>query len=570
MNKKTKNKFNRILNAKSEHESEVFMENMKIERKGFDLYCGLNAEMMTIDEELLNNPDTHGADAYFVNYFVNNEMIDDFPVIANTFYKHHPEALDDKDVNVNDILSTEQPIRFTIATYTMRNILHYASKEDIFAQKLIIFLYKTYYPKEYKVLKKFSSITSKDISWLCVNFNGNEYDNYTEFVSITLTMCRIMKIKIDAETSYMYHMINKLYEEYMDIKGNEEYPDPTKEDYETLGAELKNIFNVSAYSDISFKGLRKYEKFLTDICKLNGYDDDYMTKNIMDGQNGNYFHSLVDSLYVLKKRYPDKEWTKEELYIYCMIFALANKLLTQVAEVEEYVRLLLGDADEYDRESCRFDIQKLYDYCGVNVEKYPDCKDDEKRSENPVKNNETFEEDECFMNQILELREKLHKKEYDNHRLFELYNNAKKKLSEYESIEEKYRTEHDELIALREYVYNETEDDIRISEKTKQEYIDSIKDRRIIIVGGHDHWTRQMKSLFPEWKFVNYKSTTTIDSNIAINAEYVFFFSDFIKHNVYYKFINIVRDKQIPFGYISSSNIEKCIKQMAEEIISRI
>ena len=76
-----------------------------------------------------------------------------------------------------------------------------------------------------------------------------------------------------------------------------------------------------------------------------------------------------------------------------------------------------------------------------------------------------------------------------------------------------------------------------------------------------------MKEIFKNWTFVNFKSTSTIDDSILnSNTEYVFFFTDFIKHHVYYRFINMVREKNIPFGYIGTININKCIKQISDEI----
>lgn len=39
-----------------------------------------------------------------------------------------------------------------------------------------------------------------------------------------------------------------------------------------------------------------------------------------------------------------------------------------------------------------------------------------------------------------------------------------------------------------------------------------------------------------------------------------------LKHHVYNRFVNLVREKKIPFGYISTSNIDKGLKQMAEEL----
>ena len=115
-------------------------------------------------------------------------------------------------------------------------------------------------------------------------------------------------------------------------------------------------------------------------------------------------------------------------------------------------------------------------------------------------------------------------------------------------------------------MYNFTEEDIALTEKSRQDYIDQLKDKKVVIIGGHTNWIRQLRDLFPKWTFVNYKSTTTVDDSILAHSDYVFFFTDMLKHHVYYRFINLVREKKVPFGYISSSNIDKGLKQMAEEI----
>ena len=45
-----------------------------------------------------------------------------------------------------------------------------------------------------------------------------------------------------------------------------------------------------------------------------------------------------------------------------------------------------------------------------------------------------------------------------------------------------------------------------------------------------------------------------------------YFYADYINHVSYYKFIAVVRDKKIPFGYIGSNNIDKVVRQVYEDL----
>ena len=48
--------------------------------------------------------------------------------------------------------------------------------------------------------------------------------------------------------------------------------------------------------------------------------------------------------------------------------------------------------------------------------------------------------------------------------------------------------------------------------------------------------------------------------------EKVYFFTDYINHISYKKFIAIVREKNIPFGYIGSRNIDSVVAQIFQEM----
>ena len=49
--------------------------------------------------------------------------------------------------------------------------------------------------------------------------------------------------------------------------------------------------------------------------------------------------------------------------------------------------------------------------------------------------------------------------------------------------------------------------------------------------------------------------------------EKVYFFTDYINHISYKKFIAIVREKNIPFGYIGSNNIDSVVAQIYGEMV---
>ena len=84
------------------------------------------------------NPDTFGCDAYFVRYFVNEWMEEDFGVIANAFYKNVPESMDFHnydyftDTSINNTYLKESFVQFTLS-----QILSYARIGNEYAVQLL-------------------------------------------------------------------------------------------------------------------------------------------------------------------------------------------------------------------------------------------------------------------------------------------------------------------------------------------------------------------------------------------------------------------------------------------------
>lgn len=90
--------------------------------------------------------------------------------------------------------------------------------------------------------------------------------------------------------------------------------------------------------------------------------------------------------------------------------------------------------------------------------------------------------------------------------------------------------------------------------------------KKVTIVGGHINWVQKMKKLFPNWTYISPNVSVSNDSRWIVGSDFVYFFTDTLSHSVYNSFIQVVRDKDVAFGYIHGVNIEANVKQMWEEV----
>jgi hypothetical protein len=172
------------------------------------------------------------------------------------------------------------------------------------------------------------------------------------------------------------------------------------------------------------------------------------------------------------------------------------------------------------------------------------------------------ERTKALLAEIDTLRRKVHKLETDN-------NNLRVDLADKRRAEEKAKKYGDqleaanrELVALRDYVYNLTEDDSMILQVSVEAMKEKLSKQRIVIIGGHSNWVSKMKKEFPEWVYVNPEASGSTDVSIVDKADHVYFFTDTISHSKYYQFMNVVRERKADFGYIHGVNIEKNIRSI--------
>lgn len=84
------------------------------------------------------------------------------------------------------------------------------------------------------------------------------------------------------------------------------------------------------------------------------------------------------------------------------------------------------------------------------------------------------------------------------------------------------------------------------------------------------NWLQKLKQLFPNWLFVHPDMYKAVDGKMLENKEHVYFFTDYLNHVGYKKFIGVLREKQIPFGYLGVVNVESVIRRVFEDFLGEI
>lgn len=132
-----------------------------------------------------------------------------------------------------------------------------------------------------------------------------------------------------------------------------------------------------------------------------------------------------------------------------------------------------------------------------------------------------------------------------------------------EKIEAK---KHDvELKELRSFIYNSSKEDAYIQEDDTSADIEFLRQYTCLIVGGHGNWHGKLIAMFPNWKFIS-TDVSNIDNNTIINSDYIFFYTSYLTHSLYYKIMNCVEQNNLRIGYINNVNLDIVIKNIVRDI----
>lgn len=96
--------------------------------------------------------------------------------------------------------------------------------------------------------------------------------------------------------------------------------------------------------------------------------------------------------------------------------------------------------------------------------------------------------------------------------------------------------EHADLIALREYVYGlkqkedtgSPQDDL--DERSREEIIGQIKDKKTAVLGGTERWVRRMRRILPSWSFVSVEDVGIGDYKALERADYIYIYTGALMH----------------------------------------
>lgn len=139
---------------------------------------------------------------------------------------------------------------------------------------------------------------------------------------------------------------------------------------------------------------------------------------------------------------------------------------------------------------------------------------------------------------------------------------ARDERQRFENLAQKAANDAQELHDLRELVFNQQtafeEDTVPVDEISFPYYTD----KRIVVFGGHDSWTKEMKPKFPDIRFVD--RDTIPNPDMIRRADVVWIQTNALAHKHFYRIIDEVRKHGIPLRYFAYSGIMKCAEQLIQ------
>lgn len=158
------------------------------------------------------------------------------------------------------------------------------------------------------------------------------------------------------------------------------------------------------------------------------------------------------------------------------------------------------------------------------------------------------------------------KKELEKHLEQNETENAKLR-ARLQSAEENNALERDELISLRNYIFQ----CVQAEEKPKQEealsneeYAELMKGEKMLIIGGHVNWQKKMKQYLPHSQFLS-SDNLHFDNSVLYCKKYLVFNTDMMKHGLYYK-ITGQRKKGQKILYVHGNNITKSLQELKRQL----
>lgn len=547
---------------------ENFDSYLRLERLRSSLQAGAEAT------DFCTSPDTSGCDYFFVTTFFTDKMSQDFPVIARDFLLHEYPRLKEYsgDYFAEDSFHDAAPDE-ALERKLLSLILSAARKDNSYARQLLLTLYKLYYKKEYRQLKRFKTLSTEETVALTVS-DSDALPLCSDLARI-LTAAWLLQIRLLSDCSALFSYLN-MNAECMreELQSERDFPDIPENLFSECKVRIEELTENLYPNPASrkYRSMRDAEEIASTIFRYFGYPKEYadLCERYPESSSDIFSRTLM----LLKISFPGRDFSFDEIQTFSVLFSCISGLCYQFDELNDRIDRMLWMMDEDF-----FNIQSLFRPDKPDEADFtPTCRQAVVKPKSPSRSASAASgsvpvrpeaKDESLEKVPLpedELKKQLRNLEQKNAHLRFLYTERCRRLEEAERTLEQHRNEHEELVALREHVYQSTEDNVPVPEERLTDMEKQIAEKRIIIIGGHDNWTYKLKNRFPLWSFLSPRTSGSVDDRLLRHAEHVYFFTDCIEHSTYLRFIRIVREKHIPFGYIHTINIKANIRQIYEDL----
>lgn len=521
-----------------------------------DLMRLIREDAINRSHGIIVEPDTYGVDFFFLMGFWTEELFLEFSLVEQDFMEHCGNKL----AELNSIAWYDEAYigitspRKTLYSHVLRLIYNGAKSGDAYCIELLKNLYKTYHKKEYRQIKNFSELSTKDI--LCITTDTNTTNGFFAFVRI-LGISQFFDIRLNEDCAIWYKLLNEQREKYLANVDRLIKPKTVSDEFYKDAALQIDTWNELAEKDEGLvKRYKESVEFTNNVFKMQGFSNHY-DKLCVNFENGR--EHLISTLAILKRMDPKREYTFEEVQVYSHIRDLVIALTETADCFEGEVDYLLGE--EIDEE---FTKEAWFKKTAVDISTKQ--KEDVSRLLNiaPVKSGNVTKDD--YLQEINELRvehERLKREVKSN---YETKKSLEDELAEKKALLQQLQEDNQELIRMRDYIRSTTVKDNLPEERYIKEQRQFLSDKKIMIIGGPENWHNRIKESFPNWTVIQPDKFSTINPSITKGYDEVFLYTGFVGHAECNYFIKHMNSSGIPYWYLNNTNMDRVIQDIYLEL----
>lgn len=523
---------------------------------------------------------------FFIQGFLTIDMRLDFFAIANDFFTNCPgicKTFNDEyyDENLDFLYGKNENdvVYFPNAEgdWFKIMILHYIYRAAVdmdndFCKKQLLYLYRTYYKKEYNQIKRFSEITLKDILGILGDTNADS-------IARIIVMARFMGKTVRPEypdgrllqlmhKDFTEHTMAEQYDFYEPVileESLDESRDHMSEAQDMAKKYMKKYKSVIEESKVPTSKLmfryfalreRKELSWIADRWREdNGIVEKYIGYAIaLAMSDPEYDYDFLNKDILMSQSGRENEGCIAEMMFMVFTCYLSNELLcAQVAETLDTSFLFSTEPD----------VEVHYKGIEITAE---DSKESDDKTENEQESKQSEELVSDLEAEIKALKSKIKMQETEISSLREENRKTKELQEELEKEKQENADDKKELAALRTFVHELDDENNESSRTSIDEMKRLLSSKKVTIIGGHQNLINYLKQEFPDWTYTATEVRSDIPLSKLLNQDITIFCAEHICHAFYYKYLRMARKNDLKIGYIQGSNVEQIITQIYGQI----